>query len=216
MICGVAVVLPSVLLFLARATYGGLGSDEVRVVTVALSRSRILIPVARVFRQVIPLSSPLLDDITQTMVEGFHREKRAVRKRLAVFSLIGSAIACGSSTFDGPLDGTVSHPLPPPNLGSLTIRSDTGVLVVGRRFHVTISAADASGFPVDASNTEVTSSNSTVAQLVGTIAVPAVTPPMDLFDLVASFDLTGAGSTAIRARLGLLTDSIVISVVPPT
>jgi hypothetical protein len=37
---------------------------------------------------------------------------------------------------------------------------------------------------------------------------------MDLSILIASFDLTSAGSTAIRARLGLLTDSIVISVVP--
>lgn len=139
-----------------------------------------------------------------------------MRKRLAGFCLIVVAIACNSSAPGAPSDGTTGQPLPPPNSGSLTIRLDTGALVVGRRLRVVISAADAAGFPVDASTTEVTSSNPAVAQLVGTSALPATSPPSYIAVLIANFDLTSPGSTAIRARLGLLGDSIVISVVPTT
>ena len=134
--------------------------------------------------------------------------------RLVALSLSVAIAACDSSAAGTLPDGTSPHPLPS-QVGTLTIRLDTGVLVVGRRLRVTISAADASGAPIDASNTEVTASNPAVAQFVGAIAIP-IASQSPLSTLVAAFDLTAAGSTAIRARLGILADSIVISVVPPT
>ncbi len=140
-----------------------------------------------------------------------------MRKPLVVLSL-SIAIACNGSspTANGTSDEVPPQPVPS-ELGSLTVRPDTGAFVVGRRLRVVISAADASGAALDASNTEVTSSNPAVAQLAGWVTVPLTSPPIPYLNaLVATFDLNSAGSTAIRARLGIFTDSIVISVVPPT
>ena len=137
-----------------------------------------------------------------------------MRKLLAFLSLAVTVLACDSSApSSAPLQGP-ARPVPS-NFGSLTIRPDTGVLVVGRRLRVVITAADASGTPVDAANTEVTSSNPAVAQLEGALAIPVDPPTPYLNMLVATFGLTSAGSTAIRARLGILSDSLVITVVPP-
>lgn len=138
-----------------------------------------------------------------------------MRKLLAFLSLAVTVLACDSSApSSAPLQGPAPRPVPS-NFGSLTIRPDTGVLVVGRRLRVVITAADASGTPVDAANTEVTSSNPAVAQLEGSLAIPVDPPTPYLNMLVATFGLTSAGSTAIRARLGILDDSLVITVVPP-
>jgi hypothetical protein len=98
----------------------------------------------------------------------------------------------------------------------LIVSVDTGPAIVGRHLHVQVSASDVSGGPIDASSTELTSSNPSVAQFLGSVAIPiGIPPPTNLYVLSATFDLTSAGSTAIRARLGILTDSVVISVVPP-
>ena len=137
-----------------------------------------------------------------------------MRKPLAFLSLAIAALACDSSApSSAPLQGPA---LRPADFGSLTIRPDTGALVVGRRLRVVVIANDASGTTVDASSTEVTSSNPAVAELEGTLAVP-VDPRIPYVNvLVATFGLTSAGSTAIRARLGIFSDSLVIAVVPPT
>jgi len=97
----------------------------------------------------------------------------------------------------------------------LVVSVDTGPAIVGRHLHVQVSASDVSGGPIDASSTELTSSNPSVAQFLGAIAIPIGFPSPNVYVLSATFDLTAAGSTAIRARLGILTDSVVISVVPP-
>jgi len=99
----------------------------------------------------------------------------------------------------------------------LTVRPDTGAFVVGRHLRVVVTATDETGAPADASSTEVTSSDPTIAQLTGAIAIPATDPPIPhLNALAATFDLMSAGSTAIHARLGIFSDSVVIKVVPPT
>jgi hypothetical protein len=136
-----------------------------------------------------------------------------VRKRSVVCSFAVVVAACSSPAVPTASPGT-GQPAPG-EIGSLTIRSDTGVFVVGRQVRFVINAADASGAPVDATNTEITASNPAVAQFAGAIAVPISGPQTPYLNtLIATFTLASAGSTAIRARLGILTDSIVISVIP--
>ena len=137
-------------------------------------------------------------------------------RRLALF-LAAVMVACDSAaTTSAALGGTDPARPEPSAIGRLTVRVDTGLAIVGRHLHVQVSATDASGVPIDASSTELTSSNPSVAQFLGAVAVPiGVPPPTNFYALSATFDLTSAGSTAIRARLGILTDSVVISVVPP-
>jgi hypothetical protein len=138
-----------------------------------------------------------------------------MRKLPAFLSLAVNLLACDSATpSSAPLQGPAPRPVPS-DFGKLTILPDTGALVVGRRLRVVISAADASGTPVDAASTEVSSSNPAIVRLDGAIAIP-VDPPIPYVNvLVATFGLTSVGSTAIHARLGILSDSIVITVVPP-
>lgn len=126
-------------------------------------------------------------------------------------------LACDSpATSGGASDGTHLTRPDPSAIGRLTVRVDTGPAIVGRHLHVQVSATDPSGGPIDASSTELTSSNPSVAQLLSAIAVPIGVPPTNFYALSGTFDLTSAGSTAIRARLGILTDSVVIVVIPPT
>ena len=140
-----------------------------------------------------------------------------MRKLLVCLSLIVTVLGCDSpSPSSLTSDGPDPQPLPL-RFGSLTILPDTGSFVVGRRLRVLITAADASGVPVDASNTEVTSSNPAIAQFSGAIVIPVTGAPQPYINaLAATFDLMSAGSTAIHARLGIFSDSIVITVVPPT
>jgi hypothetical protein len=137
-------------------------------------------------------------------------------RRLALFLAVVT-IACNSPATTGAASDATDPARPDPSaIGHLTVRVDTGLAIVGRHLHVQVSATDASGVPIDASSSELTSSNPSVAQFLGAVAVPiGVPPPTTLYALSATFDLTSAGSTAIRARLGILTDSVVISVVPP-
>lgn len=137
-------------------------------------------------------------------------------RRLAVF-LAAVVVACNSPATTGAAsDGTAPTRPDPSAVGRLTVRVDTGPAIVGRHLHVQVTATDVSGVPIDASSTELTSSNPSVAQFLGAVAIPVgVPPPTNLYALSATFDLTSAGSTAIRARLGILTDSVVISVVAP-
>ena len=138
-----------------------------------------------------------------------------MRKLVVVLSIAVAAACSSSATPSTPFDGPAPQPVPSA-LGSLTIRLDTGAFVVGKHLRVVVNLADASGMPADASNTEVTSSNPAVAQFAGSTTVPVTTPPIpSLNALVATFDLKSAGSTAIRARLGIFTDSVVITVIPP-
>jgi hypothetical protein len=106
----------------------------------------------------------------------------------------------------------------PSTVGRLIVRIDSTPLVVGRHPRVEIRATDVAGMPIDAGSAEVTSTNASVAQLLGLSAFPITFPPDPvLYALSATLDLTSPGSTAIRARLGILSDSLVISVVaaPP-
>jgi hypothetical protein len=132
---------------------------------------------------------------------------------LALLSAIFVA-ACTSPATDAAFEGSQLRPVPS-QVGSLTIRPDTGAFVVGRHLRVIISGSDASGLPIDTGPAEITSSNTSVAQLISAVAIPITNPP-NVYILSATFDLSSAGSTAIRARLGILVDSIVISVIPPT
>ena len=136
--------------------------------------------------------------------------------RLALF-LATAVVACNTPATTGAASGATDPTRPDPSrIGRLTVSVDTGPATVGRHLHVQVSATDASGVPIDASSTELTSSNPSVAQFLGAVAIPiGVLPPTNLYALSATFDLTSAGSTAIRGRLGILTDSVVISVVPP-
>jgi len=139
-----------------------------------------------------------------------------VRKRILALSLAALMVGCNSPATPGAAsDGTTPVRPVPSDVGSLTVRADSGPAIVGRHLHVQVSGTDARGAPIDASSTELTSSNPSVAQLLSVVAIPIGTPPTNFYTLSATFDLTSAGSTAIRARLGILTDSIVISVVPP-
>lgn len=106
----------------------------------------------------------------------------------------------------------------PSTVGRLIVRLDSTPLIVGRHPRVEIRATDVTGIPIDAGSAEVTSTNSSVAQVLGLSAFPITFPPDPvLYALSATLDLTSPGSTAIRARLGILSDSLVISVVaaPP-
>jgi hypothetical protein len=136
---------------------------------------------------------------------------------LAVLTLTVIALACDSSAPPtSAADGPGPRPIPS-QFGSLGVRPDTGAFIVGRHLRVVVTATDASGAPADASSTEVTSSDPTVALLIGAILIPATDPPVPhLNALAATFDLMSAGSTAIHARLGIFSDSLVITVVPPT
>ncbi len=136
-------------------------------------------------------------------------------RRLALF-LAAVMVACNSSATTGAASGGTDPTRPDPSkVGRLIVSVDSGPAIVGRHLHVQVSASDVSGGPIDASNTELTSSNPSVAQFLGAIAIPIGVPAPNVSVLSATFDLTAAGSTAIRARLGILTDSVVISVVPP-
>jgi len=136
-------------------------------------------------------------------------------RRLALF-LAAVVVACNSPATTGAAsDGTGPTRPDPSAIGRLTVRVDTGPAIVGRHLHVQVSATDVSGVPIDASSTELTSSNPSVAQFLSSVAVPIGVPATNFYILSATFDLTSAGSTAIRARLGILTDSVVISVVQP-
>jgi len=138
-------------------------------------------------------------------------------RRLALF-LAAVIAACDSPATTGAALGGTDPTRPDPSaIGRLSVRVDTGLAIVGRHLHVQVTATDVNGLPIDASSTELTSSNPSVAQFLNAVAVPiGVPPPTNLYALSAFFDLTSAGSTAIRARLGILTDSVVITVVPPT
>jgi hypothetical protein len=139
----------------------------------------------------------------------------AVRTRRLALFLAAVAVACNSAATTGTAsDGTDPTRPDPAAVGRLTVRVDTGPAIVGRHLHVLVVATDVSGVLIDASTTELTSSNPSVAQLVSAVTLPTGTPPT-FYTLSATFDLTSAGSTAIRARLGILTDSVVISVIPP-
>ena len=139
----------------------------------------------------------------------------AVRTRRLALFLAAFVAACNSAATTGTAsDGTDPTRPDPAAVGRLTVRVDTGPTIVGRRLHVLVVATDVSGVLIDASTTELTSSNPSVAQLVSAVTLPTGTPPT-FYTLSATFDLTSAGSTAIRARLGILTDSVVISVIPP-
>jgi hypothetical protein len=127
------------------------------------------------------------------------------------------ALACDAPATTSDSSGETGPNRPPPStVGALSVRPDTGTPVAGGHLHVEIDASDASGVPIDAGNAEVTSTNTVVAQLTNLIAIPI--PKTDphaptLYTLSATFDLESPGSTAIRARLGILTDSVVIVVV---
>jgi hypothetical protein len=139
----------------------------------------------------------------------------AVRTRRLALLLAAVAVACTSASTTGAAsDGTDPTRPDPSAVGRLTVRVDTGPAIVGRHLHVLVVATDVSGVLIDASTTELTSSNPSVAQLISAVTLPTGTPPT-FYTLSATFDLTSAGSTAIRARLGILTDSVVISVIPP-
>ena len=140
-----------------------------------------------------------------------------MRKLLVCLSLTVTVLGCDSPPSSSlTSDGAGPHPLPS-SFGTLTIRPDTGAFVVGRRLRFVVTLTDASGVPTDASNTEVTSSNSAIAQFSGAIVIPVTGASQPHINaLAATFDLMSAGSTAIRARLGIFSDSIVITVVPPT
>jgi hypothetical protein len=135
---------------------------------------------------------------------------------MVVLFLTVVSVACSSAASPNAPDGSVPHPIAS-EIGSLTVRPDTGTLVVGRHLRVVISGADASGVPIDVGPAEITSSNPLVAQFLGAIVIPITNPATSNANVLsATFDLTSVGSTAIRARLGILVDSIVISVIPPT
>ena len=139
-----------------------------------------------------------------------------MRKLLVCLPLTVTVLGCDSPSSSLTPDGAGPRPLPSA-FGTLTIRPDTGAFVVGRRLRFVVNATDASGAPVDASNTEVTSSNPAVAQFSGAITIPIAGAQQPYLNaLAATFDLMSAGSTAIHARLGIFSDSVVITVVPPT
>ncbi len=129
---------------------------------------------------------------------------------------VAVAVACDSpGTTNASSDGTPQRP-PQSLVGRLTVRPDTGLAVVGGHLHVEVDAVDVNGAPIDAGPTELTSTNTAVAQLSSLAAIPIpFTDPHapTLYTLSATFDLTLAGSTAILARLGILSDSVVIVVV---
>lgn len=138
----------------------------------------------------------------------------ARRRGLALF--LASVAACNSSAATGTTLGDTDPVRPDPSaVGHLTVRVDTGLAIVGRHLHVQVSATDVNGVPIDASPTELTSTNPSVAQFLSAIAVPVGGQGSNAYTVSATFDLTSAGSTAIRGRLGILTDSVVVSVFPP-
>jgi hypothetical protein len=139
-----------------------------------------------------------------------------MRKLLVCLSLTITVLGCDASSPSSlASDGSGPHPMPS-DFGSLTIRPDTGAFVVGRHLRFLVTAVDASGVPTDASNTEVSSSNPAIARFSESMLIPVTNPPAPHINaLSATFDLMSAGSTAIHARLGIFSDSLVITVVPP-
>jgi hypothetical protein len=139
-----------------------------------------------------------------------------VRSGTLAFSMLVFAVACSSPT--PAATSEPNAPVPVPSLiGTLSIHVDTGVLVAGRQLTVLVLGVDASGAPIDVSNTELTTANPSVAQLIRAIPIPVTQPPgTPVYGLSATFNLISAGTTAIHARLGIFSDSAVISVIPPT
>lgn len=137
-------------------------------------------------------------------------------KWMLVSLVVAVAVACDSPGTTNASDGTTPQRPPQSLVGRLTIRPDTGLSVVGGHLHVEVDAVDVTGAPIDAGPTELTSTNTAVAQLTSLAAIPIpFTDPHapTLYTLSATFDLTSPGSTAILARLGILSDSVVIVVV---
>lgn len=133
---------------------------------------------------------------------------------MLVSLLAAAVVACdpGGST-SASSDATAPMRPNPSSIGRLIIRPDSTPFIAGRRLSVDIRATDAAGVPIDAADAEITSTNPSVAQLLGAIAFPITHPPDPVrYALSATFDLTSPGSTAIRARLGILSDSVVIAV----
>ena len=97
-------------------------------------------------------------------------------RRLALF-LAAVVVACNSPATTGAASGGTDPTRPDPSkVGRLIVSVDTGPAIVGRHLHVQVSASDVSGGPIDASETELTSSNPSVAQFLGAIAIPIGVP----------------------------------------
>lgn len=139
--------------------------------------------------------------------------KSARLKWSLCFLLAAAVAACDSAASSGAEStGSTEHP-DPSSLGRLIITVDSTTLVAGQQLHAEIRGMDATGAPIDVANAEITSTNLAVAQLLGTATVQLSFPPQPiLFGLSATFALTSPGSAAIRARLGLLSDSVEIAV----
>jgi hypothetical protein len=101
---------------------------------------------------------------------------------------------------------------------TLTLQFDTSLAYVARHIHVQVEAKEGTNL-VDADLTQITSSNSAVAEYIQqntfTLNLPG---GRSIRTLDVEFALVGVGVTTFRARLGNLTDEVTLSVkqMPPS
>lgn len=143
-----------------------------------------------------------------------------------ILPIAAVAVGCGSAADpSGPVQSapvqnqpappTPTAPAPSRVLAKVTLAGDTSWSYVGRLVRLHVDATDSSGKPMDSDAAEITSSNGAVAPLAQSYRYSWIRSPRDTtFFLGVDFNLSAVGTTTFRARLGNLTDSLVLTVNP--
>jgi hypothetical protein len=150
---------------------------------------------------------------------------RAVRWSI-IWPVTAVAVGCGSAADPSapvqstpapnqPAPPTPTVPAPSRVLATIALAGDTSWSYVGRRVRLHVDATDSSGRPMDSDAAEITSSDGAVAPLVQSYRYSWIRSPADTtYVLGVDFNLSDVGKTTFRARLGNLTDSLVLTVNP--
>jgi hypothetical protein len=141
-------------------------------------------------------------------------------------SSIVVAAACGSADPSALLPSVPVQKQPGPStptdtaasrvVAKITLTGDTSWAYVGRRVRLHIDATDSSGKLMNSDAADISSSDDAVARLAQSYRYSLI--PSFGADTVhilgVDFDLSAIGTTTFRARLGNLTDSLVVQVNP--
>jgi hypothetical protein len=151
---------------------------------------------------------------------------RAVRWSV-ICPITAVAVGCGSAADpSAPIQSTPAQnqpapPTPTPPAASrvvakITLVGDTSWAYVGRTVRLHVNATDSAGKPMDSDAADIRSSNDAVAPLAQRYRYSWILSPGadTTYVLGVDFNLSDVGSTTFRARLGNLTDSLVLTVNP--
>jgi len=143
------------------------------------------------------------------------------------WSVMALAAGCGSSADpSAPIQSTPapSRPAPPAPtapaasrvVAKITLAGDTSWAYVGRTVRLHVNATDSAGKPMDSDAADIRSSDDAVARLAQSYRYSWIQSPGTdtTYFLGVDFGLSAVGTTTFRARLGNLTDSLVLTVNP--